>query len=167
MISDLRDELKRQATPDAVASYQAAAQDFHAELTQWDRPLPMALQRMVDATGDAFKSAWIWQALGQGWDLLDLFGYLEHDERQEADFGFVTAIGMNQFAALLLLEPQIAVLKWTVNARPREKASYRYDRRQHHNPAMIFWWKHKRFNPGPGKFRPPPLSGVLDQLNNA
>ncbi len=94
-------------TPHEV--YEATARDFHSELTQWDRPASMALERMIDVTCRAFESDWIREAFGHGWDPLDLFGYLEHAETQQADFGIVTGLGMNQFAALLLLEPHIAV----------------------------------------------------------
>jgi hypothetical protein len=136
----------------------------------WDNPLSREVERLVEATMGAFGSAWIWQALGDGWTIVDLFGYGADDATRTADFGVVTGIGLGMFGEILLVEGNLAILIWahpSVVAEiepPAGKVSFRYDRRIMDGKAMIVWWRHRRLDPGPGRLAPPPLIDVLGRL---
>ena len=101
--------------------------------------------------------------------IVDLFGYSADDASEMADFGLVTGIGLGMFRELLLIERDVAVLRWAhpnvgIKLPPKEKVSYRYDRRIMDKSAMVPWWRHRRLDPGPGRFAPPRLSDVLGKL---
>jgi hypothetical protein len=169
-MNDLRDELRRAASPVAVNAWRGAQADFASAVRYWDNPLSREVERLVEATMGAFGSAWIWQALGDGWTIVDLFGYGADDATRTADFGVVTGIGLGMFGEILLVEGNLAILIWahpSVVAEiepPAAKVSFRYDRRIMDGKAMIVWWRHRRLDPGPGRFAPPPLSDVLGRL---
>jgi hypothetical protein len=165
-MSDLRDELRRGAGSEADEIWTAASVDFRTTIDSWDRPYPMALLRLIEATQMAFASAVIWQALADGWSIEHLFGYAADDDRQAANFGVFTAIGLGMVSEVLLVERWIAVLRWA-NAHAEdlgERVSFRYDRRLMGKPSMVVWWKHPRLYPGPGRFAPRSLRDVLGLL---
>jgi hypothetical protein len=169
-MNDLREELRRAASPAAVNAWREAQADFANTVRYWEKPLSHEVERLVEATEGAFGSAWIWQALGDGWTIAELFGYGADDVTETADFGVVTGIGLGMFVEILLVEGNLAILKWahpSVVAEfepPAGKVSFRYDRRAMDGKAMIVWWRHRRPDPGPGRFAPPPLSDVLGKL---
>jgi hypothetical protein len=166
---DLRDELRLAASPAAIRAWDEARADYTAALRYWDRPLAHELMRLCVATEEAFASAWIWQALGDGWSVVDLFGYAADDATGHADFGVVTGIGLDMFGEILLVEANLAILKWAhpsvgAELKPEGKVSFRYDRRIMNGKAMVPWWRHSRLDPGPGRCAPPPLADVLGRL---
>ncbi len=171
-MSDLRDELRLAASPTAIKAWDDARSDYMATLRYWDRPLAHELMRLCVATEEAFASAWIWQALGDGWKIEDVFGYAADDATETADFGVVTGIGLGMFGEILLVEGNLAILKWAYSnvvagIEPeaiKEKVSFRYDRRLMDKPSMVVWWKHPRLDPGRGRLAPPPLADVLGRL---
>jgi hypothetical protein len=67
MSHDLRSELKRAAGPEVEKVWSAAEADFRTTTLAWDRPHPMALLRLIEATQTAFASATTWQALADDW----------------------------------------------------------------------------------------------------
>jgi hypothetical protein len=169
MMDDVRDEFRRAAAPAAVNAWREAEADFARALRYWGKPLSREVKRMVEATVDAFGSGWIWQALGDGWSVLDLFGYGADEATETTDFGVVTGNGLGIFGEILLVEGNLAILKWAhssvVADEPRAgKVSFRYDRRIMDSNAMVVWWRHRRLDPGPGQFTPPPLGDVLARL---
>lgn len=165
-MSDLRDELRRGAGLAADKLWSAAEADFRSTVSTWDRPYSMALFKLIGATQKAFASATIWQALADGWSIEHLFGYAADDDQQAANFGVFTAIGLGMVSEVLLVERWIAVLRWanTHFEDLGEKASFRYDRRIMDDRAMVVWWRHRRLDPGPGRFTPPPLADVLGRM---
>ena len=153
-------DLHEAASPAAVNAWRGAQADFASALRYWDKPLAREVERLVDVTVAAFESATIWQALADGWSIEHLFGYGADDAQEVASFGIYTGIGLGMFRELLLVEGNLAILKW---AHPGE-ASFRYDRRVMEGKAMVPWWRHRRLDPGPGRFAPLPLDDVLGRL---
>jgi hypothetical protein len=165
MMDDVRDEFRRAAAPAAVNAWREAQADFASALRFWGKPLSREVERMVEATEDAFGSGWIWQALEDGWSIVDLFGYGANEATQTADFGVVTGIGLGMFWEILFVEGNLAILKVVAEIEPPAgKVSFRYDRRIMDGNAMVVWWRHRRLDPGPGRFTPPPLDDVLGRL---
>ena len=171
-MNNLREELRRAASPAAVNAWRGAQADFANTVRCWDKPLSHEVERLIEATEGAFGSAWIWQALGDGWTIVELFGYGADDVTETADFGVVTGLGLGMFGEILLVEGNLAILKWAPSSvvaeiEPqdiKERVSFRYDRRLMDKPSMVVWWKHPRLDPGRGRLAPPPLADVLGRL---
>jgi hypothetical protein len=167
MSNDLRNELRRAAGSDVERIWNAAEEDFRSTVSLWDRPYPMALLKLIEATQQAFATATIWQALADGWSIEHLFGYHADDEHEVASFGIYTAIGLGMASEVLLVERDIAILRWA-NAHVEdlgERVSFRYSRKLMDPAGMVVWWKHRRLDPGPGRFAPRPLLDVLSKLS--